>query len=140
MGLYSLTSKEKVIQCKWDCKINHEHYQGSFENAVKYFGVEPSTVKSGGRLLNIVIYHQTDARTTKKLSNELFDILMVAQSNKKYFEDPKNREEKALEALDQAKSLNIIYDDEIVAKLSKSDRSQSHFRIKLYKSWLKKYG
>ena len=139
MPLYTLTDKGNVIECKWNCSRKHEHYLGKYEDALKYFGMNPNEVKSYGKLINIIIYHQTNERTARKFSNELFDIMVKAQSEHKYFAPSSLREENALEALDQANEMGLIYDEILLEKLEKSDRRQSRYRCYLFKEWQKKY-
>lgn len=139
MPLYTITNKENVIECKWNCEKKHEHFLGSYESALKYFGVDNSSVKNYGRLINIVIYHQTNERTARKFSNELFDILVRAQSEHKYYSKPEDREENAFKTLEIAEDMNLIMDDQLLSKLENSERDQSRYRCYRFKEWRKKY-
>lgn len=139
MPLYSLTKKENVVECKWNCKIKHEHYLGSYENALKYFGVDSKEVKSYGKLINIIIFHQTNERTARKFSNELFDIMVRAQSEHKYFAVPEEREENAFQALEIADKMGLIMDDLLLEKLENSEKDQSRYRCYKFKEWKKKF-
>ena len=135
MAVYSLTNKGNVVKCKWNCSANHEHYQGTFDGALKYFGV--SEVKSWGNLMNIVIYHQTSDRTFPKLSNELFDILVHAQSDHKYWAAALEREENALKVLDEAEKAGLIYDSKLLPMLESSERKASRDRAWACRRWMK---
>lgn len=135
MPIYSLTNKGNVVQCKWNCQSNHEHYQGTFEGALKYFGIYD--VKSWGNLINIVVYHQTSDKTVPKLSNELFDILVRAQSNHKYWAVPLERESNALKIIEEAEKAGLIYDENLIKILESSDRKASQSRVWAYRKWMK---
>lgn len=136
MPKYSLTSKGNVIQCRWNCQANHEHFVGSYEQAVKYFGIEEQNIKSYGELLNIIIYHQTSGLTIPKLSNELYDILINAMGEHKYWVAKYNRKNKALEILDEAEKKGYIFDQKILDTLFKSDKRSSKERIYAYNKWI----
>lgn len=139
MPLYTITNKENVIECKWNCEKKHEHFLGSYESALKYFGVDSSTVKNYGKLINIVIYHQTNDRTARKFSNELFDILVRAQSEHKYYSPVKQREENAYKTLEIAKEMNLILDEELLEKFKDSERQQTRYRCYKFNEWKKKH-
>lgn len=142
MPKWSLTNKGNVIQCKWDCKANHEHYVGTYERAVIYFGVEQDEIKSYGNLINIVIYHQTSQHTVPKLSNELYDILINAMCEHKYWTIPKERHKKAMETLKLAKEKGYIMDDlicETIEKKAKDNVNQQR-RKYMYELWLEQNG
>lgn len=135
MAIYSLTEKGNVIKCKWDCKSNHEHYLGTYEQAVRYFGVEQSEIKSWGNLLNIVVYHQTSQWTVPKLSNELYDILMSAMCEHKYWTPPNERHGKAMKTLDKAAAKGFIMDEKICRTIDKSDNLKAKSRKYMYEVW-----
>lgn len=136
MPKYSLTSKGNVIQCRWNCQANHEHFVGNYEQAIKYFGIEEQNIKSYGELLNIIIYHQTSQYTIPKLSNELYYILIDAMSEHKYWVAKYNRKSKALEILDEAEKKGYIFDQKILETLSRSDKRSSKERIYAYNKWI----
>lgn len=136
MPKWSLTNKGNVIQCKWNCKANHEHYIGTYERAVKYFGVDSNEIKSYGKLINLVIYHQTSDRTIRKLSNELYDILISAQSEHKYWAPVEKRCENAIETLDTARKMGLIMDDLLIERFSKSDKNSDKQRLYMFKRWI----
>lgn len=137
MPKYSLTNKGNVVQCKWNCKANHEHYVGSYENAIKYFGIDENEIKSYGKLINIIIYHQTSRQTIPKLSNELYDILINAMSKHKYWVPQEKRHEVAMETLLQAKKAGLIIDDKICKTIEEKakDNFIAQRRIYLFKLW-----
>lgn len=139
MPKYSLTNKGNVVQCKWNCECNHEHYVGSYERAVKYFGVETKEIKSYGNLLNIVIYHQTSQFTVPKLSNELYDILINAMAEHKYWEPVADRHDRALEVLDLAKRKGYITDELICKTITEkaSDNIKAQKRKYMFELWCK---
>ena len=138
MPKYSLTDNGNVIQCKWNCNLNHEHFIGSYELAVKYFGIDENQIKSYGNLMNIIIYHQSGLYTYPKLSNELFNILINAMSEHKYWIEPKYRNEKALEILSQAKKCNYIMDEKICKTIKQNkDNLKAQKRLFFYKKWIK---
>lgn len=134
---FSITNKGNVVQCKWNCNCNHEHYIGTYENALKYFGVDTNNIKSYGNLKNIIIYHQTSQYTIPKLSNELYDILINAMSEHKYWVEPINRENKAFELLSWANENNYL-NDKIIYKTLKNN-SESNLKVQkrlyMYELW-----
>lgn len=138
MPKWSLTNKGNVVQCKWNCESNHEHYIGTYERATKYFGVEQSDIKSYGNLFNIVVYHQTSQFTIPKLSNELYDILISAMAEHKYWVIPKDRHNKAMEILDIANKKGFIIDEAIckTINIKAQDNVKAQRRQYLYKLWL----
>lgn len=141
MPKWSLTNKGNVIQCKWNCKANHEHYIGTYERAVKYFGIDQNEINSYGNLFNIVMYHQTSQYTVPKLSNELYDILINAMSEHKYWIPIEKREEKAFEILDLAKKSGYIIDDRICKSIDEKakDNPKQQRRKYMFEIWKNKY-
>lgn len=141
MPKWSLTKNGNVVQCKWDCKCNHEHFIGTYERAVNYFGIDESNIKSYGKLFNIVIYHQDSQFTIPKLSNELFEILMDAMAEHKYWVPKDKREEKAFEILDLAKKSGYIIDDAICKSIDEKakDNPKQQRRKYMYEIWRSKY-
>lgn len=137
MALYHLTNKGNVVQCKIGCDLKHEHYLGTYSLALKYFGIEDNGVKSYGKLINVIFYHQTDNRTFPKLSNELFDILIKAQSEHKYWSPEKDRQKNAFDALKQAEKEGLLYDEKLLKVLKSSDRKASQDRVWAYEKWMK---
>lgn len=137
MPKWSLTNKGNVIQCKWNCKANHEHYIGTYERAVKYFGVLQNEIKSYGNLLNIIIYHQTSQYTVPKLSNELYDILINAMSEHKYWIEPNARHAEAIKTLDLANSKGYIFDALICKTIDERGNDNAKKRKYMYELWLK---
>ena len=139
MPKYSLTRKGNVVQCKWNCTANHEHFVGSYERAIKYFGIEENEIKSYGNLMNIIIYHQTSQQTIPKLSNELFDILINSMSEHKYFVQNSKRENEALKLLNEAKKLGYIFDEKIVQSIKKANEIEYNVkrekRLYMYNLW-----
>lgn len=136
MPKFSLTNKDNVIQCKWDCKANHEHYIGRYEDAVKYFGVDQNEIKSYSDIYYLIQYHQTSDRTNVKLSSELYDIIYRAQSDHYYWAHPEDRHQNALDALDRAEKAGIIYDERLLASFEKSERHNTKSRVYMHKKWL----
>ena len=139
MAKYSLTSKGNVVQCKWNCKENHEHFVGTYERAVKYFGVEQEDIQSYGNLMNIIIYQQTSQYTVPKLSNELYDILMNAMSEHKYWVVPSKRHSEALRILSLANKKGYIM-DELICKTIETkaaDNKNQQSRKYMYEKWIK---
>ena len=141
MPKWSLTKNGNVVQCKWDCKANHEHYIGTYEHAVKYFGIDQNEINSYGNLFNIIIYHQTSQYTVPKLSNELYDILINAMSEHKYWTPTEKREEKAFETLDLAKKSGYIIDDKICKSIDEKakDNHKQQRRKYMFEIWKNKY-
>lgn len=143
MPKWSLTNKGNVIQCKWNCKLYHEHFVGCYERAVKYFGIEQNEINSYGNLFNIVIYHQTNSNTIRKLSNELYDILISAMAEHKYWVAVEKRHEKALEILNIAKKKGYIIDELICKTINKNFKKGQKINLNLknriynYKLWCK---
>lgn len=138
MSKYSLTNKGNVIQCKWNCESKHDHYFGNYEGAIKYFGLDTSEIKTYGKLINIIIFHQTSDCTVRKFSNELYDILMHAMSQHKYFIEQANRHDEAMEILDQAKKMNLILDDELSQKINDNSKYNSQRRKYIFQEWCKR--
>lgn len=138
MPKWSLTNKGNVIQCKWDCKANHEHFVGSYERAVKYFGVEQNEIKSYGNLMNIIIYQQTSQHTVPKLSNELYDILINAMSEHKYWVSANERHSKAIEILKEAREKGYIMDELICKTIDKKakDNVNQQRRKYMFEIWI----
>jgi hypothetical protein len=134
MALYALTEKGKVVECPYNCSKNHEHYQGTFENALKYFGVDE--VKGWGKLMNIIVYHQTSGMTVPKLTNELLDILVKAQKERKYWSNPEEREQMALDAIANAERIGLISDERLLDMLRNSERDAAKSRIWAYEKWM----
>lgn len=126
MPIYSLTNKGNVVKCKANCQCNHEHYIGTYERAVKYFGIKEDEIQSWGNLINIVVYHQTSQYTIPKLSNELYDILIDAMSEHKYWVEADRRHEKAMEILKLANQKGYIIDDRICKTIS--EKAQDNFK------------
>lgn len=142
MPKYSLTEKGNVVQCKWNCQCNHEHYVGTYERAVKYFGIEQNEIQSWGNLANIIIYHQTSQHTVPKLSNELYDILMSAMSEHKYWVEPNLRHDKAMEMLAYAKQKGYIMDDLICKTIETKakDNVNQQRRKYMFEKWCDQNG
>ena len=137
MPKYSLTKNNNVIECKWNCNINHKHFVGTYENAIKYFDIDQSEIKSYGDLMNIIIYHQTSQYTTPKLSNELYDILIRSMAEHKYWVEPKLRHEKALELLEKSNKINLIIDKKICKRLEDIGTFKTKNRLYAYNLWCK---
>ena len=137
MPFYHLTTKGNVVKCKSPCTLKHEHYLGSYEAAIKYFGVDEEEPQGWGKLENIVLYHQTSGFTVPKLTNELFDILVQAQSEHKYWAAPNKREERAMEVIEKSRKAGFIMDELILKTLRNSDRKASKDRIYAYEKWMK---
>lgn len=137
MAKYSLTNKGNVVQCKWNCACNHEHYIGTYERAVKYFGIEQDEIKSYGNLLNIIIYHQTSQYTVPKLSNELYDIMISAMSEHKYWTKPSERHKRAMETLKIANKKNYIMDKIICKTIEEKGNINAKKRKYMYEVWCK---
>ena len=128
-----------MVQCKWNCKANHEHYVGTYERAIQYFGVNEDEIKNYGNLINIIIYQQTSQQTVRKFSNELYDILISAMSEHKYWVPAKDRHKTALETLTLAKKKGYIMDD-LIAKTIKSEKYKDNLkqqrRLYMYEKWI----
>lgn len=135
MSRWSVNSAGKVVQCGLDCKCEHEHYVGSYEMAVKYFCVDEDEIKSYGNLLHIVVAHQTMPQFAPKLSNELYEILIQAQAEKKYWSPVEQRHERALKAIEDGEKLGVVNDSKLLEKLEKSERMQSQKRVYMYRRW-----
>lgn len=133
--MWHMTIKGNVVKCKNPSKCRLEHYQGTYERAIKFFGAEDPV--SWGKLINIIVYHQTSQMCVPKLSNELFDILVDAQSEHKYWAPVKEREKRALKTIEQAKQAGFIIDDLILNTLRKSEKMSSKSRIWTYEKWMK---
>lgn len=135
MGVWTIKNGH-VTNVKPNDTDAKEIYTGSYENALKYFGVDGNSLEGYGKLIHLVIYHQTDDRTFKKLSSELFDILIRAQSEMKYWAPPNKRKENALNTLDQAEALGLIFDEDLKSVLRSSDRKASKNRLYMHQKWL----
>lgn len=135
MPKYSVTNKGNVIQCKWNCQCNHEHYIGTYENAVKYFGIDTNEIQSYGNLMNIIIYQQTSQFTIPKLSNELYEKLIDAMSEHKYWVPQDQRHNKAMEILNQAEKAGFIKDDIICKTIKEKVNVKSQRRVYLFELW-----
>lgn len=140
MPKYSLTNNGNVVQCKWDCKCNHEHYIGTYERAVKYFGVSQNDIQSYGDIFNIIYYHQTSQFTIPKLSNELYDILIDSMSEHKYWTPENLRHQKAIEALNKAKKAGLIKDIQICKTIKEKGNVKSKQRVYIYNLWCEQIG
>jgi hypothetical protein len=103
---------------------------GSYEAAVKWFGIyyntnntyteeeqEQKNKKIVKGLVNIINYYQTSPYTTRRFSNELKDILVSVQSNRKYFCQFQYREQNAQDAIEMASKLGLIFDDKLLRSL-----------------------
>ncbi len=137
MPIFSLTSKGNVVQCGSNCQCKHEHFVGSYEGALKYFGV--SDPQSWGKLMNVILYHQTSDRTFPKLSNELYDILVKAQAEHKYYAPQEQRSQNALDTIEEAEKHGLIYDERLLKILERSDRQASRDRVYWFKKWEKSF-
>lgn len=136
MPKYSLTNKGNVVQCKWNCKGNHEHYIGSYEMAIKYFGIEENNIKSYGNLINVVIYQQTSQFTIPMFTNELYDKLINCMSEHKYWVPEKERDKKAKEILKEANKIGLIKDKSIYNTIKqKPDNLKAQKRLYFFKLW-----
>ena len=137
MPKWSITNKGNIVQCKSDCKLNHEHYIGTYEMAVKYFGIDQSKINNYGKLINIIFYHQTSQYTVRKFSNELYDLLIKSMSEHKYWIEPKYREKKAFETLNEANKIGLIMDKTIEKSITDkySENYNQQRRLYLYKIW-----
>lgn len=138
MPKYSLTNKGNIVQCKWNCQARHEHYVGTYEQAVKYFGIDENEIQSYGNLENIVIYHQTSPNAVRKLSNELYDILISAMSQHKYWVPENKRHETAINILKKFKKSGFIMDEAIIKtiKIKYKDNINQNRRVYMYERWL----
>ena len=137
MSLYGVTEKGNVVQCPYNCNKRHQHYQGTYERALKFFGLSEEEPQPWGKLINVIMYHQTSDRTFPKLSNELFDILMLAQAEHKYWAPEAKREALAMEAIEEARRAGWIFDEELLERLKKSDRKASQDRVYEYERWMR---
>lgn len=139
MPKWTITSNDNVTQCPWNCKDpRHEHYVGSYEMAVRYFGVDQGEISSWGDLFNVIWWHQTSGVTAPKLSNELFDILMSKQAEHKHWAPPSEREKRALDAIEEARKADIIRDEQLCANLQKladSGNASASRRIYMFHKW-----
>lgn len=139
MPMFSLTKKGNVVQCKSNCKASHKHFVGKYEDAIKYFGIDESEIKPYGTLINVIAYKQTNGRYPPKLSNELYDICIKLMSEHKYYVPAKDREDKAIELLDDANSKGLIFDDLIIKSLKARGRKNNLSRIHMYEKWCNLY-
>lgn len=138
MPKYTVTDKGDIRECKWNCSTKHEHYVGSYESALKYFGIDQEDVESKGKLINVIIYYQTsDQVSVRRLSNELFDMLVYKQSDKRFFAPVNEREINAIEALNKAYDLDIIYDERLLKWMRKSEKYKENARAYAYDAWRK---
>jgi hypothetical protein len=136
--LWKLTGNGNVVRCGKNDTAD-DIYSGTYELAVKYFGINQDDIKPYGRLINIVIFQQTSGRTVRKLSNELFDILVNAQSEHKWWAPPQQREQRAIDTIDEAQKMGLIFDDQIVHRLEKSDRKNDQNRLYMFHLWQKDF-
>ena len=133
MAVWGCTKRGDVIKVPPSYK--GETYVGTYEQALKWFGVTAG--KSWGDLMNVVVYHQTDPRTFPKLSSELFDILVRAQSEHKYWTEPSMRESVAIATIEKAEKVGLVQDERLLEVLKKSDRKASVDRVRAHEHWLK---
>lgn len=137
MGYWIQTKKGNVIQTKPGASNkNTDLFVGSYEDALNHFGIDQNEIKNYGELINIVIYRQTSEFTTPLLSNELYDILISAQSEHKYWAPKEKRHDNAIKTLEEAKRLYLLHDDEIIETLSKSPKFKVKQRIYFYEKWV----
>lgn len=138
MPLYTVDDKNNLLECEWNCSNKeHEHFQGSFQNAIRHFKVDTNTIKSYGDVFNIIVYLQTDRNTTRRFSNELYDRAIENLSKKKYFVPTEKREEVAIAALNKAYDFNLIMDDILYDRLKDSERPADKTRIYFYEKFKK---
>lgn len=136
MPLWSMTERGNVVRCRSNCERDHEHYLGTYEQALHWFGVE-ETEDGPGKLINIVMYHQWGQRTVPKLSNELYDILMRAQSQRKWWAPKAMRHENAMRTLDEAERVGMLMDDKIIQALQKGGKPVHQGRIWAHEKWVR---
>lgn len=127
-----------VFKCGWGCRKKHEHYSGDYEKALKYFtgGLESREEERYGDLMNVIIYYQMDEKTITRTSAELYDILLDLSKTKKYWIPPGQRHKEIINILKEADEKHLIFDDEIIKELSKSDLKRSQQRVYKYQKWL----
>lgn len=133
-GNWSVNNKGMLFKCKYNCDKNHEHYYGTYEGALKYFGVNHNDPKYKGDLMNVIIYHQFDPKTITKTSNELYYIIIKAMSTKKYWVDENNRHKESMDLLEKCKEKHLIFDDEIFENINTENKRKRKYR---YDQWLK---
>ena len=119
-GQWSININDEVIMCGYNCRKNHDHLIGTYEQAMIYFTGSTKAAKNSkhyGNLMNIIYVHQTNDRFMTKTSSELYNILMKNASTKKYWVPEEERHDKIIELLLQAKKLRLIHDEEIIKSI-----------------------
>lgn len=113
-----------VVRCGRGCNKPHEHFVGTYEKALQYFGVDPTEVSGHKQLIDIVIFHQLSDRTVTKTSSELYYILMRACSEPQYWVPPQDRHHVVMDVLRSCRDKYLIKDDEILrsAREGRSNR------------------
>ena len=141
MGYWIQTKNGNVISTKPGKSNKHKDlYVGTYENALNHFGVDENSIQNYGELINIVIYRQTSEFTIPMLTNELYDLLVDAQSEHKYWAPKDQRHNNAIKTLQEAKSLHLLFDDQIIKTLSKSTKRRSQQRLYFYDKWIELNG
>ena len=116
-------------------------YVGRYDQALKYFGVQPDDERRGwGDLKMVIMYHQTSQRAAPKLSSELVDMLVHLQSEKKYLAPEGERMKLALQAVKWACKAGLVNDESLIKSLQKSERKVSHDRIWAHERWVQQNG
>ena len=128
MAVFGYNGKSNVVfKCPFGCSKKHEHYVGTYENALVYFTGSVEAAENNnhyGDLMNIIVAHQLNEKFNTKTSAELYDILYSAASTAKYWLPEEERKGKILKLLDEAKDLRLIFDEEMKADFSKEGAPQ----------------
>lgn len=122
---------------------NIEIYEGTFENAMKYFGINKvnndlNKVKTSA--LNIIMYYQLDEKTMTRTTPELARMLNDAFSSQRYYVNEYIRDNIIFECLREAYDKKLIYDDQIIEDLEKSEKYSAKKRLYILKEFYRRYG
>lgn len=138
MSVYSLNNLGDMVTCKFGCQKHDFHYSGAYEGALKFYGIDPKEIKPYGELINIVIFHQTSEFTVRKFSSELYNTLVDAQSEHKYFAPVADRHRRAMETLDEAEKTGLLCNEDLLKTLSARETTTNERRLYRYNAWIKR--
>lgn len=124
---------------------NERCFIGDYESACKYYGYdieEKENVET--RIEGIIQFQLTSDKVVRKLSNELYYYILDCCNDKKYYIEPKNRQDIVINAM--KKYRKFMKDNDIVSLLKQKLKSRvGNFsaierrkrRIREYEEWIK---
>lgn len=121
---WSFDPRRGVVRCGWNCNRSHEHFSGTYQAALNYFGVDQRDVSGYKKLKDIVVFHQLSDRTLTKTSSELYEILIEACSKPQYWVPEEDRHRVVMEVLESCKDSYLIKDDEILEKARRGESNR----------------